>query len=157
MKKELEELFDQLTPVEQNFIISVINGEKRVDAWLSATGSKDVKRTSATTSSFMLFHKAEVKAFYSAFIQDLMADATISKQKFIARLELMFMNQLPDEKVNVGNQLRAAAQLAQLHGWNAPQIVEVNDKKEKHYSPIQAASAFKQKVIEDNDGSTTTH
>ncbi len=145
MNKKQLELFEKLTELEQRFIINILNGEKRPDAYKNA-GAESESYSAIHVNSYRMFHKEKVKAFYNAVMDERLKKAKMTKDKFIQRLELMFCNELPGEQVTIPNQLSAGKQLAEIHGWNAPLVIET-DQKEQHDNPVEAAAAFKEKIL----------
>lgn len=162
MNKEQQELFDQLTPLQQEVSVNSISGMNDIDAYKASRGkAKTIKSMEASVSEIL--SNPKVARFVSSMKGEAVNAAVMSRQEMLERLSGLARTNMSDliewrtgmvtgdDGEQVEQSMWAIKESAQLDPLKAASIAEVTAGKDglkiKQHSPLTAM-----KMISDMQG-----
>lgn len=129
MTPDQQELFDQLTHLQQRVATNVLAGMTQRQAYYAAEGSAK-SDTAADTSVSEIMNNPKVKAFTDAMKKQAVSDAIMGRDEMLARLTLFARKGVKDivqfKTCVIGKDLVTGEPLQQT-GWFIPDSVLQND------------------------------
>lgn len=142
MTPEQQELFDQLTQLQQRVATGVLAGMTQLAAYFNAGGSAKNDNSAAATASEILTNP-NVKAFMIAMKKQAISDAIMSREEMLARLSLIGRKGVKDVvrfKTSVVGKDMVTGEDVQQTNWFIPDSVLQN---EDDLSIIESVEATK--------------